>query len=156
MSPGERNAVSAIADQTGLQLDVDAELERQWARLWVARPEAAGEPIAFLLAWDVADEVHVIHVATRPDWRRRGAARAMMQVLVDHARARRARLVLLEVRRSNRAALALYRAYGFSAIGIRRGYYADTSEDAVEMLLRLDPESGRPLPGRDELSLGDL
>jgi [ribosomal protein S18]-alanine N-acetyltransferase len=156
MSPGERSAVSAIAVQTGLLLDVDAELERKWARLWVARPPAVRDPIAFLLAWDVADEVHVIHVATHPDWRRQGAARKLMQVLVDHARARRTRLVLLEVRRSNRAALALYRAYGFSAIGIRRGYYSDTSEDAVEMLLRLDPDSGRPLPGRDELSLGDL
>jgi ribosomal-protein-alanine N-acetyltransferase len=79
-----------------------------------------------------------------------------MTAVLDHARARRSRLILLEVRRSNRAAIALYRAHGFTAIGIRRGYYSDTSEDAVEMMLALDPETGRVLPGRDELSLGDL
>jgi ribosomal-protein-alanine N-acetyltransferase len=79
-----------------------------------------------------------------------------METMLDHARDRHSRLVLLEVRRSNRAAIALYRAHGFSAIGIRRAYYRDTDEDAVEMMLALDPRSGRVLPGRDELSLGDL
>jgi ribosomal-protein-alanine N-acetyltransferase len=156
ITPGDQQAVAGIAEQARLELDVAAELARKYARLWVARPEPLAEPIAFLLAWDVADEVHVIHVATRLDWRRQGAGRALFGTLIDHARARRARLVLLEVRRSNRAALALYRAHGFSAIGLRRAYYSDTSEDAVEMMLTLDPESGLPLPARDELSLGDL
>lgn len=152
----DRDAVRAIASDERIALDLDAELGREWARIWVARSDESHELIAFLLAWDVADEVHVIHVVTRAEARRRGAARALMQTLLDHARDRHARLVLLEVRRSNRAALALYRAHGFSAIGLRRGYYSDTSEDAVEMMLAFDPETGRPLPGKDELSVGDL
>lgn len=152
----DREVVRAIARDSGVLLDVDAELGRGFAKLWVARPDLRADAAAFLLAWDVADEVHVIHVATHPESRRRGAARALMGALLDHARARRSRLVLLEVRRSNRAAIALYRAHGFCAIGIRRGYYNDTDEDAVEMMLALDPETGLALPGRDELSLGDL
>jgi hypothetical protein len=39
----------------------------------------------------------------------------------------------LEVRKSNHAARALYRKYGFNDIGIRRRYYADNREDAVIM-----------------------
>jgi ribosomal-protein-alanine N-acetyltransferase len=156
IKPRDRDAVLAIADEARFALDLEAELDRKWARIWVARDKRDERAIAFLLAWDVADEVHVIHVATRHAERRRGAGRALMEIVIEHARDRHARLLLLEVRRSNRAAIALYRAYGFSAIGLRRGYYSDTSEDAVEMMLALDPETGRALPGRDELSLGDL
>ena len=63
------------------------------------------------------------------------------------------RIVLLEVRRSNRAAIKLYRGLDFTALGVRKGYYADTGEDAIEMILALDPESGKILPGRDEIRI---
>jgi len=38
------------------------------------------------------------------------------------------------VRPANEAALAMYDGLGFEKIGIRRGYYSDTREDAVVML----------------------
>ena len=57
------------------------------------------------------------------------------------------------VRRSNRAAIKLYRGLGFTALGVRPQYYADNDEDAIEMILALDPESGRILPGRDEIRI---
>jgi len=41
--------------------------------------------------------------------------------------------VLLEVREGNEGARRLYRLYGFREIGKRRGYYADTGEDAIIM-----------------------
>ena len=45
--------------------------------------------------------------------------------------ARGARTVWLEVRPSNQAARALYRAVGFAAAGVRRGYYRRPPEDAL-------------------------
>ena len=45
--------------------------------------------------------------------------------------------VLLEVRASNAAALAVYRALGFAATGRRPRYYADPPEDALLLQLRL-------------------
>ena len=50
------------------------------------------------------------------------------------------RILLLEVRPSNAAALALYRHVGFQQIGVRRNYYHDTegSEDAVVMSRALE------------------
>lgn len=132
------------------------ELARPWARLWVARADAptiAGAPraVAFLLAWHVADELHVLDVATHPELRRRGYGRALMQQSLAYARVHVVRHVLLEVRRSNTPAIRLYRDCGFFAMGVRKSYYAD-GEDAVEMVLLLD-ERGEIERRKDEVSV---
>jgi ribosomal-protein-alanine N-acetyltransferase len=108
------------------------ELARPWARVWVA---CSGEQvIGAFVAWVVADEVHVLDVATHPDHRRRGVGRALVKEVLALAERERAVHVYLEVRRSNVAAIALYRGAGFAAVGIRERYYAN-DEDAVEMAL---------------------
>ena len=135
------------------------ELDRSWAHLWVARtpgptaiPAAGDETtIAFIATWHVADELHVLNIATAEAHRRQGHARALLRVALGFAVERKVRLVLLEVRRSNSAAIGLYRSFGFVAMGLRERYYGD-SEDAVEMLLRLD-DAGRPVPSSDEVTL---
>ena len=153
MLPTDHEMVATIGRLSAVELDVQAELARRFARIWVGRL-AANEPAAgFLLAWTVADELHVINVATHPELRRRGVGNALMTRLVETAQEERRRLVLLEVRRSNRAAISLYRLHGFSAIGVRRAYYSDNAEDAVEMMLAIDPETGRLLPAHDEIVL---
>lgn len=155
LRPEDRCAVEELARLSALTVDVGAEEARPWALMWLARAEPdMAPPIAFLLAWAVADELHLIHIATHPDDRRKGAARALMHTLVDHAVENRSRLVLLEVRRTNRPAIRLYRSFGFSAIGLRRRYYAD-GEDAIEMMLVLDPATGAVKPGRDEVELAE-
>jgi len=67
-------------------------------------------------------------------------------------RGRAVKHVLLEVRRSNVAAIALYRAFGFFAMGVRARYYPD-DEDAVEMVLLLDPATGATVAHEDEVRL---
>jgi ribosomal-protein-alanine N-acetyltransferase len=152
MQPGDRDALDTIARVTDSDVNFDNELARAWARVWVARKSPSDrDPLGFLLAWAVADELHLINLAVHPDQRRLGAGSALVRTLVEHASAERVRLVLLEVRRSNRAAIRLYRAHGFTAMGIRRRYYADNSEDAIEMMLALDPKTGECLRGRDEI-----
>jgi ribosomal-protein-alanine N-acetyltransferase len=130
---------------------VEEELTRPWSRIWIAHDE--GRVAGFLIAWHVADEVHVLNVATAPALRRRGVATALMLEALAYAATSHVRIVLLEVRRSNRPAILLYRRLGFTAMGIRPNYYSDDGEDAVEMVLGLDPETGRALPGRDEVRL---
>jgi ribosomal-protein-alanine N-acetyltransferase len=132
------------------------ELDRPWVHAWLAKsPDetGAGAPAAFLLAWLVADELHILGVATAPPYRRRGASRALMAAALEFAQRERVRLVLLEVRRSNHAAIHLYRALGFSAMAVRPHYYADNSEDAIEMQLVLDPLTGKVEPVSDEVRL---
>jgi ribosomal-protein-alanine N-acetyltransferase len=131
---------------------IASELAKPWTRAWLARPSAGGPPAGFLVAWHVADELHVLGIAVAPEARRRGLGLALMGAAQAYARELQIRLLLLEVRRSNRAAIHLYRRLGFSAMGVRPGYYAD-GEDAIEMMLSLDPATGEVVPSVDEIHL---
>ena len=46
---------------------------------------------------------------------------------------RDATALTLEVRLSNKGAQEMYKRFGFTAVGVRKGYYADTGEDALVM-----------------------
>ena len=80
----------------------------------------------------VADELHITTIAVRPEHRRRGYARTLVEGAF--ARARGVRTAFLEVRPSNVAARYLYHSLGFSEVGVRRRYYGD--EDAILMSRR--------------------
>lgn len=146
MESADRAAVEDILRACDVELDLSDELSRPWARLWVARPSALSEPVGFLLAWSVADELHILQVATRPDMRRRGAGGTLLDAAIAHAREQGARILLLEVRKTNDDAIRMYRSRGFHVIRVRRGYYARDGEDALEMMLDMNPESGSGTP----------
>jgi ribosomal-protein-alanine N-acetyltransferase len=137
--------VQAILEPSELHVDLEAELTREIALPWVIRSRS-GLIVGFLLAWSVADELHLLELASHPEHRRQGFARALLNALIAHARAQQKRLLLLEVRCSNHAAIALYESAGFHRTGVRRGYYSDTAEDAVEMRITFDPSSGEIVP----------
>ncbi len=96
-----------------------------------------GEPIGYVIYWELVDELDIHNVAVHPGYRRRGIGRTMLEGLIDSAAARGFRRMTLEVRRSNDAAQGLYRLLGFEFCGLRRGYYSDNGEDAWLMERRL-------------------
>ncbi len=85
---------------------------------------------------NVADEVHIMTLAVRPERRRRGFARALVEAALADPASASARRVHLEVRPSNLAARALYDSLCFVKTGVRPGYYGD--EDALLLTLNLD------------------
>jgi len=93
--------------------------------------------IGYVVFWVVHDEVHVLNVATALAARRRGIGRALMEAAEGEGRRRGARLATLEVRRSNAAAIALYRTMEYRQVGIRPNYYAEENEDAIVMVKTL-------------------
>ena len=115
--------------------------QNQVARCWVARED--GRIVGYICLWEVADELHVTNVAVRPDARRRGIARALLESVFARARAASSRMVLLEVRPSNTEAITLYESFGFRVVGRRRGYYYDTGEDAFVMEAPVSPGEPR-------------
>lgn len=113
------------------------ELEHAWSRVVLAMetgPEGAEHVVGFIVFWLVHDEVHVLNVATAAEARRRGIGRALMEAAEEDGRRRGARLATLEVRRSNAAAIALYRSLGYRQSGVRPKYYAEEGEDAIVMV----------------------
>ncbi len=121
------------------------------AQLWVARVTEGvhrERVVAYLCLWRVADEVHVTNFAVHPDLRHRGIGRHLMGTLLEHYRRQGATRAALEVRPSNHEARRLYEAFGFRQVGLRKGYYFDTGEDAVLMEARLGDagEGGAPGP----------
>jgi ribosomal-protein-alanine N-acetyltransferase len=108
----------------------------------VIADSGSGEVLAYSIAWFVADEVHLANVAVRPEARRRGLAQHLLDDLEAEARQKDARMIVLEVRRSNHSAQELYRKNGFYPVSVRRRYYQDNREDALVMIKPLH-ESGR-------------
>lgn len=114
-----------------------AELTRNWARVRVAELPGGEGIAAFIDGWLVADEFEVHFVATQPEWQRRGLAALLLDHLLAEVRGEGAMAALLEVRRGNEPAQALYRSRGFEVVAERRGYY-DDGEDALVMRCALE------------------
>jgi ribosomal-protein-alanine N-acetyltransferase len=79
------------------------------------------------------DEAWVQNIAVRRDRQRAGLGRALLATLLAEVERRGVPTVLLEVAVDNGAAQLLYQAYGFEAVGVRRGYYQPSNTDALVM-----------------------
>jgi ribosomal-protein-alanine N-acetyltransferase len=78
------------------------------------------------------DGAHVTNLAVDPQRQRRGIGRELLRHLMGRAVAQGCDAMTLEVRVTNTAAQALYRAFGFAPAGIRHRYYENT-DDALVM-----------------------
>ncbi|MBR0443371.1 MAG: ribosomal protein S18-alanine N-acetyltransferase [Clostridia bacterium] len=81
------------------------------------------------MTW-VLDEGSITNVAVRPDMRRQGLGRAVVEALIEQASEVGVTDVYLEVRVSNEAAISLYRSLGFCIVGTRKAFYKCPTEDA--------------------------
>lgn len=93
-----------------------------------------------ILGRAVAGEAEVLTLAVAPAVRRGGIGRRLLEHAIAHARVEAAEAMFLEVSVVNEAALRLYRAVGFAAVGERRRYYANGTDALV---MRLDPRAGQ-------------
>lgn len=103
---------------------------------------ADGTTVGFLVSQPVLDETTLMHLAVAREYQRQGWGRQMMQGWLAQQRLSGQQRLMLEVRRSNQAAISLYRSLGFDTLGQRRGYYVSTDgvEDALVMALDQSPE----------------
>lgn len=87
-------------------------------------------------------ELEIFNIAVAPQERRQGLGKTLLGALLSLASRLGLERALLEVRESNTAALALYRAMGFTPHGRRKAYYADTGEDALVLCLESLEQAG--------------
>ena len=93
--------------------------------------------IAFITCFYPPVELEILNIAVKKEYRRRKIG----SILISKAFARfeneygRLGPAFLEVRPSNKPALAFYSGLGFEKVGERKGYYDDNNEDAWIMRL---------------------
>jgi ribosomal-protein-alanine N-acetyltransferase len=91
--------------------------------------------IGYIVFWIVADEMHILNLATALERRRQGVARKLVLAALKLAHQKGATRAFLEVRASNTTAQKLYADLGFTGTSMRREYYDSPIEDAVVMVL---------------------
>ena len=94
---------------------------------------ADGELLGYLVCSRYDRVWHLMNVAVAPERRRRGVARRLISRLTEEGGG--GLPFTLEVRVSNREAIAMYERLGFRQAGVRPRYYQDNGEDALIMWL---------------------
>ncbi|MBT1165263.1 ribosomal protein S18-alanine N-acetyltransferase [Bifidobacterium simiarum] len=110
------------------------------ARSYFAEAPSEHEPMrGYAGFWYDGDDAELMTIGVDRQHQRQGIANALMRRLIDEAKAKGARRMLLEVRVDNEPALALYRSFGFEMMGRRKRYYQPEGIDAFTMSLELNP-----------------
>ena len=103
------------------------------------RLDVGTEMAAFAITQIVLDEATLFNLAVDPAFQRRGLGRTLLQHLIGELEQRGVLTLWLEVRASNRTAIALYQQLDFNEVSVRRNYYptAEGKEDAIIMALTI-------------------
>ncbi len=110
-----------------------AESLAQEYNLFLVAQAPDGSILGYCGLYLAVDEAEITNVAVREANRQSGIGDALLGALLREAEQRGARLVYLEVRVSNQAAICLYRKHGFAPFDIRKGFYRWPDEDALVM-----------------------
>jgi [ribosomal protein S18]-alanine N-acetyltransferase len=89
-----------------------------------------------LMVLDAESEAHVNTLATAPGSEGQGVATALLAEGLRRVAELGVHDVTLEVASRNLRAQRLYVRFGFAPVGMRRGYYPRSSDDAVVMWVR--------------------
>lgn len=97
--------------------------------------EAANEIIGYAVLMPSLDDTDLLDISIAAAHQRKGLGVWLLGEMLLLARSLKFERVILEVRRSNLAAIALYRKIGFNEIAVRRAYYPaeNEREDAIVM-----------------------
>ena len=115
------------------------------SRAFAARGLWTGRTLCgYISVYHTADELEILNLAVSPDLRRRGLGRRLLRTALRLAAKGGIMNVLLEVRAGNAPAVSLYESCGFQRVGLRKGYYVDTGEDAHVYALSLLPAALQP------------
>lgn len=105
--------------------------------IYVLAETKDGTVVAFGGMQVVFEEAHVMNIAVLEEYRRKGIAGNLLELMMQEASKRDAQSMFLEVRQSNIPARNLYQKYGFTPVSVRKRYYSDNNEDAIIMAAEL-------------------
>ncbi len=97
----------------------------------VSAVDASGTVVGYCIMLQAADEAEIANIATSPAVRRQGVGARLLDDAISAGEVSGVVAMFLEVRETNTAARALYTSRGFRAVGRRRAYYKNPTEDAL-------------------------
>lgn len=83
------------------------------------------------------DDAHVTNIAVHPDYQRLGIGTILLNHFLQYAVDNDCKQLSLEVKSTNELAIKLYERYGFVQVGLKKNYYKETKEDAIDMFYYL-------------------
>ncbi|HXW47714.1 MAG TPA: ribosomal protein S18-alanine N-acetyltransferase [Streptosporangiaceae bacterium] len=130
------------------------ELAQQPAsRYYLVAEEAEGALVGYAGLLAATEQADVLTIAVATSRWGHGIGSQLLAALVSEARRRGCSEMFLEVRADNARAQRLYKWWGFSEIGIRRGYYQPSGTDAIVMRRDLAAVSEAELVSPDRQGL---
>ncbi|MDT7886996.1 MAG: ribosomal protein S18-alanine N-acetyltransferase [Thermoproteota archaeon] len=98
--------------------------------------EHKGKILGYISATLENDHCHIYSIAVLPEFRNKGIATNLMKELLNKAKEKGIKKVVLEVKTNNLEAIKLYKKFNFEIKGIKSKYYPDGT-DAYVMELKL-------------------
>ena len=83
---------------------------------------------AYCILFPAVDELHLLNITVAPHLHKLGLGQRMMAAIEGVAAQQKMPRIILEVRPTNTAALALYQKLGYEQIGVRKNYYPASLE----------------------------
>lgn len=133
-TPADARAIAALERQAFSDPwsaeSIHESIQMPWMFTHVAEAPA-GTVVGYVFCREIAGESELLNLAVDTGHRRGGVGRQLLAEALAWAERRGTRETFLEVRASNAAAIALYEAAGFRAVGRRPDYYQRPLEDAI-------------------------
>ncbi len=145
-------AIKKLEDETAMEFWGEANYRRFLEQSpeyygWkvIVEADRRGAQLAgFLLARAVHQDLDVLKLAVKPRFHRRGMGSLLLRAMINEGLGRGCGRCFLEVRKSNRGAIAFYLRHAFELTGTRCNYYTNPIEDAWVMRRALvDPGTPR-------------
>ena len=95
--------------------------------------EINGTIAGYVGSESVLDSADMMNIAVAQEFRRQGVGVALVNGLISRLQSKSVAFLLLEVRVSNKPAIAMYEKLGFLQVGLRPRYYCNPREDALIM-----------------------
>jgi len=89
--------------------------------------------VGHIIYWQIKEEVQISNIAVHPDFRGLGIGEKVIRSIMAKIKKEGVSYIFLEVRPSNKTAVALYKKLGFQKLGLRKNYYHNPIEDAIIM-----------------------
>jgi len=119
------------------------EMEKPYSRLWVMTDDETDEVVAgYIVFWLMMEECQILDVVVGQEFRRRGFGETLLRKALGLAMKEGMKKAVLDVRKSNAAAIGVYQKIGFTVAHIRKNFYSN-GEDGMQMVLSLEEDGIR-------------